>query len=140
MWWTKLLNLFKVRWKAMLVLCGVAALVFFVWYGQSTLRDWGAAIAEREQLVQTVKQQNKQMDELLKEMEMMRKANKKRHEELMKIREDFKDIPYEINQIIEEKEKVSNWSYNRMPDAVYNRMRGQKSGDENASQIRNSTN
>ena len=124
----------------MLVLCGVAALVFFVWYGQSTLRDWGAAIAEREQLVQTVKQQNKQMDELLKEMEMMRKANKKRHEELMKIREDFKDIPYEINQIIEEKEKVSNWSYNRMPDAVYNRMRGQKSGDENASQIRNSTN
>ena len=140
MLWTKLLNLFKVRWKTMLVLCGVAALVFFVWCGQSTLRDWGAAIAEREQLVQTVKQQNKQMDELLKEMKRMREANKKRHKELMEIREDFKDIPYEINQIIEEKEKVSDWSYNHMPDAVYNRMRGQESGDENASQVRNSTN
>jgi len=138
--WSSILSFLRIRWKAMLVLCGVAALVLFAWHYQSTLRDWGAAIAEREQLVQTVKQQNKQMDELIKEMKIMREANKKRHEELMEIKKDFKDIPHEINQIIEKREKVSNWSSNPMPNAVYNRMRGQKSGNENASQVRNSTN
>lgn len=82
MWWSSILSFLRIRWKAMLVLCGFVMVGFFIWHYQSALRDWGAAIAERNQLVQTVEQQNKQMDRLLEETKRNRELIKKRNENI----------------------------------------------------------
>ena len=138
MWWTSLLSFLKVRWKAMLVLCGAIGIGLLIWYNQSVLKDWGAAIAEREQLVQTVEQQNEQIERLLEETKRNRELIKKRNENIKQIHKTITEIPYEIKETIREDQEAADWADDRIPPAVIRSLRGQNSSDKNENQTNGS--
>ena len=132
MWWSlaSLSNFFKLKWKPILIIVGGLLIVFLVWQWRSDIQEKVWAVTGYNQVVQTLEEQKEEFKKLEKQYNRIIKINKEYKQEIKEIKQNRLEISNDIEKLKENNKQVENWSDNKLPDAVYNRLRNNtKSSD-----------
>lgn len=118
----------RVKWGIIIVLVlGIGALGWM----------YRAEIKESAQLAQTVVQQRTTLQEMEKEAERLREQREKAEkiateykQKTDQIKKEARDLRDEIRELEEQNKEVRDWADNNIPDAVLNRLHGNKDNNQ----------